>query len=313
MMPADVTAPGGFADDACGRRRSLRYRALRILRDACGRMLPAGSFGDDLFAWMHFVMELGRLPSERMLFNDVLYRLRVGGGLADPLRVAVTDKEHVKQFIDGRLGRGHSVPTLAILRSLQEVAAFEFPARCCIKPTHLSGRVMLRVAGEAVETTLLRRWLGTDYYRRSRQANYRGLVPKIIVEPILYDDPNLTDYKFFCVGGEPRMIQVDFDRATAHRQQLFDLDWRPLGFGMSHPRADGSRPPPATLSRMREAARRLAAPFDLVRVDFYTDGTEFHVGELTNCPSAGTVRFRQPGSETAVSRLLFGPAAARTA
>lgn len=312
-MPGLVTTSDGGDGDVFSYRRSPRYRLLRCLRNACGRLLPAGRVGDAAFAWLHFVMELGRLPSDRMLFNDALYRLRVDGRLADPLRVAVTDKEHVKAFIDGRLGTGHAVPTLAILRSLPEVEAFEFPTRCCIKPTHLSGRVMLRLAGEAVDREILRQWLRTDYYAKSRQANYRGLVPKIIVEPILYDDANLADYKFFCVAGEPRMIQVDFDRATAHRQMLFDTDWRPLGFGMSYPKAEGVAPPPGTLPQMLDAARRLAARFDIVRVDFYTDGTCFHVGEITNCPSAGTVRFREPGSERAVSRLLFGPSPARAA
>jgi len=312
-MTDDQSPPRAPDEDPFRHRRTVRYRLFRGLRDACGRLLPPGRFGDAAFAWCHFVMEIGRLPSRRMLFNDVLYRLRVGGGLEDPLRVLVTDKELVKPFIDERLGPGHAVPTLAILRSEAEVGACEFPARCCIKPTHLSGRVLLRLAGEPVDTAAVCRWLRTDYYAKSRQANYRGLEPKIIVEPILYDDPNLADYKVFCVAGEPRMIQADFDRATSHRQMLFDVAWRPLGFGMSYGTVAASVPAPPALPRMLAAARRLAEPFDLVRVDFYTAGTSFHVGELTNCPSAGTVRFRQPAAEQAVSRLLFGSPAARAA
>lgn len=312
-MPRLVTPSDGANEDVFGYRRSPRYRLLRCLRNACGRLLPAGRFGDAVFAWIHFVMELGRLPSGRMLFNDALYRLRVEGRLADPLRVAVTDKEHVKEFIDGRLGPGHAVPTLAVLRSMKEVEAFEFPARCCIKPTHLSGRVMLRLAGEPVDREILRQWLRTDYYAKSRQANYRGLAPKIIIEPILYDDPNLADYKFFCVAGEPRMIQVDFDRATAHSRSLFDAAWGPLAYGLGHPRATRPAPRPTTLPQLLEAARRLAVGFDVVRVDFYTDGSRFHVGEITNCHAAGAQRFIPPEAEYEASRLLFGPSTARAA
>lgn len=312
-MPGIAMTSDDADEDVFGYRRSPRYRLLCCLRNACGRLLPAGHVGDAVFAWLHFVMELGRLPSDRMLFNDALYRLRVDGRLADPLRVAVTDKEHVKAFIDERLGPGYAVPTLAILRSLPEVEAFEFPPRCCIKPTHLSGRVTLRLAGEPVDREILRQWLRTDYYAKSRQANYRGLAPKIIVEPILYDDPNLADYKFFCVAGEPRMIQVDFDRATAHSRSLFDTAWRPLAYGLGYPRATRPAPRPPTLPGLLDAALTLAEGFDFVRLDFYTDGSRFHVGEITNCHAAGAQRFIPPEAEHEASRLLFGPSTARAA
>jgi hypothetical protein len=295
--------------DVFHHRRTLTYRALRAVRDVCGFVLPAGQFGDRVYAWCHFVMRLNRLPSRRMLFNDVLYRLRVGGGLEDPLRVFVSDKEHVKTFVDERLGPGHAVPTIAILRSEQEIDACEFPARCCIKPTHMSGRVLLRLADEPVDTGLLRRWLRTSYYARSRQANYRHLAAKILVEPILFDDTNLADYKFFCYRGQPRLIQVDFDRATAHSRLLFDTQWNPLDYGLGYPIAKQSVPRPASLPGMLDAAARLSAEFDFIRVDFYTDGARYYVGEITNCHAAGAQHFIPPQAEESASRLLFGDAA----
>jgi hypothetical protein len=32
----------------------------------------------------------------------------------------------------------------------------------------------------------------------------------------------LKDYKFFCFDGEPRLIQVDFDRFRNHKRNLYD-------------------------------------------------------------------------------------------
>jgi hypothetical protein len=288
-------------------RRSVRFLTLRVLRDVCGFVLPPGRFGDRVYAWLHFVMAHGRLPSRRMLFNDVLYRLRVGKGLKSPLRVFVSDKEFVKTYVDDKLGPGHAVSTIAILRSEAEIDAFTFPDRCCIKPTHFSGRVVMRLAGEPVDTGLLRRWLRKSYYTRSREANYRRLAPKIIVEPILFDNPNLPDYKFFCYRGEPRMIQVDFDRATAHSRILFDTEWNPLSFGLGYPIAKRPAPRPANLHQMLDAAAKLSASFDFVRVDFYTNGAQFYIGEITNCHAAGGQRFVPPEAEETASRLLFTP------
>ena len=31
--------------------------------------------------------------------------------------------------------------------------------------------------------------------------NYLNLKPKIIIEPLLFDDDNIIDYKFFCYKG----------------------------------------------------------------------------------------------------------------
>jgi hypothetical protein len=133
------------------------------------------------------------------------------------------------------------------------------------------------------------------------------LAPKIIVEPILFDDANLMDYKFFCYRGEPRLIQVDLDRATAHKRALFDTHWNALGYSIVYPTPSHPVPRPTNLTEMLDAAARLSADFDLIRVDLYTDGERFHVGELTNCPGSAIKQFVPPEAEEPASRLLFDP------
>jgi hypothetical protein len=131
------------------------------------------------------------------------------------------------------------------------------------------------------------------------------LTPKIIVEPIVFDDLNIMDYKFFCYRGEPRMIQVDFDRRTAHTRSLLDIQWNTQSFGLKYPVSPRPAPRPARLPDMLQAAAKLSADFDFVRVDFYSRGEQFYVGEITNCHGGAVQRFVPPEAEEAASRLLF--------
>lgn len=148
---------------------ALRYGALsRILRALNG--LPMNDRTDRLYAFVDFVRKNGRRPTSRPLFNDVLYRMKVGGELAEPLRVRTTDKVLVKRYIADVVGETYNVPTLAVLRSDHEVRSFAFPERCAIKPAHGTGRRILRTAGEPIDLDLVTAWLHYDQFRASREV-----------------------------------------------------------------------------------------------------------------------------------------------
>ena len=44
----------------------------------------------------------------------------------------------------------------------------------------------------------------SNYYNRSREANYKMLKPKVIVEELIFNDENIKDYKFFCYNLKPK-------------------------------------------------------------------------------------------------------------
>lgn len=284
----------------------LARSVLRAGHRALSRVLPENDRGDRVFAFFNFVAQLGRLPSQRHLFNDALYRIKVNGEMSDPLRVFVTDKEFLKLFVRATVGEQHNVPTLGILRDPSALASFEFPAGCCIKPTHLSGHVILRRDGEGIDLDRMRGWFGMNHYRAGREANYRTLTPKVIVEPLIFGGGDVEDYKFFCVNGVPRLVQVDIDRYGTHRRKYFDSDWRDLPFSIGYPRDVRPFPRPATLEKMLDIASRLSERFPFVRVDLYTNGEEVLVGEITHCHDNAAARFIPAEGEQWASVLLFG-------
>jgi hypothetical protein len=270
------------------------------------RALPFNPTFDRLFHRLNFYRKHRRMPNGKMLFNDVLYRLKTSNEILDPLRVFVSDKEHVKQFVRDRIGEEYNVPTIAVLRSTAEVDAFEFPADCCIKPTHASGQVILRVNGSPIDREQIKRWFGIDYYRFGREWNYRGLEPKVIVEPLIFGGTNVEDFKIFCWKGEPRLIQVDIDRYINHTRKFFDVDWNEQDFSIIYPRSTADFPRPASLETMLAVARKLSAPFSLVRIDLYSDGAQVLVGEVTNCSENAGGYFVPRSAEVEASKLMFG-------
>jgi hypothetical protein len=294
------------AKDAAGKDVTpLFYRLLGKTLPLLKRYLPRNRFGDNLFHRLLFLKNHRRLPSRRRLWNDVLFQVKTSDEILDPLRVYVSDKEHVKQYVRATVGEKYNVPTLAVLRSPQEVDAFDFPPDCCIKPTHASSRVILRSGGAPVDRARIRRWFELNYYLLGREPNYRHLKPKVIVEPLIFGSATVDDFKIFCWRGEPRFVQQDFDRHTHHTRKIFDTDWSEQDFSIIYPRASVAAPRPGKLDEMLAVARALSAPFSFVRVDLYSDGRSVLVGEITNCSANAGGFFLPPAAEQRASARMF--------
>jgi hypothetical protein len=268
-------------------------------------LIPRTRSGDHLVALLRFLRAHRRWPSDAVLFNDVLHRLKTSRTVLAPEKAFTSDKYLVKLYIRAVLRRDAGVPTLAVLDSPAAVDAFTFPPRCAIKPTHASGQIIIRTDGEQISNKEIKRWFEIDYYKSSREANYKFLTPRVIVEPLIFESSNIEDVKFFCVNGTVRLIQTDFDRRSRHTRRLYDRDWNDLDCSLGYPLSPKTRPRPANLDELIDAAERLAALFDFVRVDMYTDDETFFVGEITHCHGNAEEVFFPPEAEVAVSRLLF--------
>lgn len=290
---------------AAMRHGAVHYGLFPLVK-ASRRFAPEADWYDAFLARFFFWGFHRRWPSLQPSFNDAWVAIRTSGEINDPLRVLVSDKEFVKLYVKATVGDTYNVPTLAVLRSVPEARAHAYPADCVIKPTHGSGQLILRRGGSAVDLDEVESWFAMNYYRDGlREQNYRTLRPKVIVEPVLFGDARLLDYKFICRGGVPRLIQVDVDRHGEHTRQYFDAEWRQQDFQLMYPTYPGRLERPANLDEMRSVAAELSRPFGLVRVDLYSDGRSCHVGEITNCHANGCERFASPADERRASEVLF--------
>jgi hypothetical protein len=185
-----------------------------------------------------------------------------------------------------------------VYESPEQIPYDTLPDRFVLKVTHGSGwTILCRDKSEfdrnfAAER--LSRWLQTNFFDVGREWAYREIKPRIVCEQFISDDgtnPPL-DYKIFCFHGEPKYIQVDYHRFTAHTRNIYDLDWRQLPCRFEYPNEKRLHEPPKVLPELIAMARRLSSEFPFVRVDLYVVGSRIFFGELTFYPEKGVGRFR---------------------
>jgi TupA-like ATPgrasp len=280
---------------------NILWRVANLVK----QRLPYNRAGDRVFSFIKHLRVHHRIPRKKSnLLNDRLYFMKANE-LSDALRQLVTDKEHLKLYVSKKCGDKYNIPTLAILADRVSADAFTYPARCVIKPTHASGEVIVRQRGEPIDRQRIAKWFSLNFYESGREQNYKNLTPKVIVEPILFNNADLEDFKIFCVRGVPKLIQVDFDRRSRHTRSLYSPDWIKLPFGFTYPIGKDAEKP-RNLPEMLEIAKQLSADFSLIRVDLYSDGTRTYVGELTHCPTNAEGIFIPRPAEKIASAMLFG-------
>lgn len=105
-------------------------------------------------------------------------------------------------------------------------------------------------------------------------------------------DNAINDYKVFNFNGEPKLIQVDYNRFTDHKRNLYTTDWELIDAEIQF-KNDPSHTisKPASLNEMLRLARKLSKGFPHVRTDFYCINNHVYFGELTLYHGSGFERF----------------------
>ena len=268
-------------------------------------IVPHNKVGDKFFLLILFIIRLRRLPTKKYIFNDFFFQIKTSKTILEPLRVFISDKEFVKIYIKALVGDKYNVPTIAVLKTENQVDIFNYPLNCCIKPTHSTGKVIFRKNGEYLDTKKIKKWFSINSYNIGRALNYKELTPKVIIEPIIFNNSEIEDYKFFCFNGEPKFIQVDIDRNKKHTRKFYDCKWKELNFSILYPKSNKILIKPINLDEMIEVARNLSKNFSLIRIDMYNNGTHLYVGEITNIHGNSNEHFIPKEGEMIASKILF--------
>ena len=234
------------------------------------------------FLWRHG--QLPRLAHPRS-YNEWVQWRKLND--RDPALAALTDKLHAKSLVAKLVGPAIVIPTLWQGERLPPVAPWPMPF--VVKANHGCGQfVVVRSAADWRRAQRIApRWLKAAYGQWLDEWHYRSARRTLIVEPFLGPPDALPiDYKVFVFGGRAEFVQVHLDRATNHRWIQFDRHWRQV----SRPTADLVGPP-RSLREMLDAAERIAAGRDHLRVDFYEHEGRLWFGELCLFPGSGLERF----------------------
>jgi hypothetical protein len=251
---------------------------------AIGRMLAVARVGIS-YRWRH-----GRWPSlaAPKRFTEWVQWRKLHD--RDPERSRLTDKSYSKRLATRVLGKAFVVPTLWRGQSLPPYPAWPMPF--IVKSNHGCGQwVAVRdLEDYARARQLAPSWLRRGYGRWLDEHHYRGAARYLLVEPLVGPVDGLPlDYKVYVFNGRAAMVQVHEGRGGEHRWSQYDR-----GFSLlSNYRGSATRP--STLPIMLDAAERLGAGHDFIRVDFYEVEGQPQFGEFCLYPGSGLDPFDPVG------------------
>ncbi|MFV0434110.1 MAG: ATP-grasp fold amidoligase family protein [Leucobacter sp.] len=261
-------------------------------------------------------------------FNEKIQWLKLNN--RKPIYTTLVDKYEVKEWVAGKIGGSHVIPTLGVWDSFDEIDFDNLPEQFVLKCTHDSGHIAICDDRSTFDRQADRRKfeesLARNFFYTAREWPYLNVKPRILAEvylPTWQPDGaasgsdlkaleratryGLTDYKFYCFHGEPKFLSVSEglqDHATAMRVFL-NLDWTPTGFSGSDYLPFTEIPArPAHLENMIEIARQLSEGIPFVRVDLYEHIGRVLFSELTFSPSGGYTPFVPKSADKEIGDML---------
>jgi hypothetical protein len=270
---------------------------LRKVKEAAKSMLPA-----PLFLSLLHHKYIGRYPNllRPTTFNEKILQKSLR---PDPWLTELTDKLTVRDYVARKLGENHLIPLLAAPEIFTKEVFDALPDSFVMKANHGSSYVKvvrnkLATSFEALQE-LANYWLSLDFYKIAREKHYRPIKPRIFFEQLLLDDSGNVppDCKLQCFGAKSGRlviyILVISNRFGADtRGDLYDVDWNHRDVAIGEYKPSEKQPPrPDNLDAIVDAAVKLSADFDYVRVDLYSPYNQIYFGELTFTPGAGVLPF----------------------
>ena len=239
-------------------------------------------------------------------YLKLIYRLKVGKklNLKDPktyteklqwLKIhdrkefysTMVDKYEAKEYIASKIGEEYVIPTIGVWDDFDSIDFESLPEKFVLKCTHDSGGLVIckdkSKLNKKEARAKIEKSLRTNFYWVGREWPYKNVKPRIIAEKFMATDNEecLTDYKWFCFNGEPKLLYISKDKAEDPRTDFFDENGNLLPIRMRDPNSD--KPPviPQQFEKMKQLARELSSDMVHIRVDFYLIDGKLYVGELT--------------------------------
>ncbi|MCL2670817.1 MAG: hypothetical protein FWF10_02140 [Clostridiales bacterium] len=242
-------------------------------------------------------------------FDEKIWWLKLHN--RNPLLTHCADKVAVRDYVINAGFADILVPTLGIWERPKDIDFDTFADEAMVKPNVGSGDNFLFAKGGELDNPQKHRYmrkvmdyaLRQKYHLISREWHYKNVPPKIIAEAVLRDkDGRLPlDYKFFCFGGEPRILTLDLgvlheDGSLNHhyRRNVYDMNFQLLPMLETRENSDMAVERPDNWERMINICRALSAPFPFCRVDLYNLEGKIYFGEITFYHGGGCNDIKPP-------------------
>ena len=206
----------------------------------------------------------------------------------NPLYTTLVDKYKVKKYVAEKIGSDHVVPLLGVWDRAEDIEWDKLPNQFVIKCSHDCGGMVICKDKTKLDkykaTKAIKKCLKTNYYWKSREWPYKGVIPKVFAEAYMEDEfGELRDYKWFCFDGNPKALFIAADRSKQSETtfDFFDANFNHLPFTNGHPNASTMPNLPKGFDDMKQLAAKLSKGIPQVRVDFYNINGHVYFGEFT--------------------------------
>lgn len=224
-------------------------------------------------------------------FNEKLQWLKLYN--RKPEYTSMVDKYKAKLHIASMIGEAYVIPTLGVWEKFEDIDFHALPDQFVLKCTHDSGCFVIcrdksRLDFTAAEKKI-KKSLKRNYYFHGREWPYKNVKPRIIAEEYVEDtvDDALTDYKFYCFHGIPKIMYISKDHGKEPYTDFFDMEFNHLPIKIKDPNAEVTPKKPKQFEKMKLFAATLSQDVPFLRVDFYEINGKVYVGELTFFDGSG--------------------------
>lgn len=212
------------------------------------------------------------------------------------LHVICADKLKVRKYISKKIGKKYLNDLIFYTTNYKDIKKDNLPDfPVVIKTNHDSGGVVIVKDKNTENFKVIRKHikkkLKINYYNKDREWQYKNIKKYIIVEKMIGNQVDIPhDYKVHCFNGKPCFIQVDLDRMSTHKRNLYDTKWNFIDVRWRHPNGVIEKKP-QRLNEMLMLAEILSEEFLYARVDFYLTRKQVYFGEITFHPGGGYEKF----------------------
>ena len=275
----------------------IKKRKLRYIKTLLLRLIP-----DKLYIDFMFKKILGhkmnwknpKTFSEKQNWMKLYYR---------PTEFTqMVDKLEAKKLVASMIGDEYVIPLLGSWDRYEDIDFDALPDSFVLKPNNGCGDFLICKNKEEKNNidhdyykALFDINMKTDYSLLSREWQYRGIKPKILAEKYMTNDEDieeLSDYKFMCFHGEPKIMFIATERNTDCKFDFYDMEFNHLDLYNLHPNSDKTIEKPKNYDKLIELAKILSKDYPFVRIDFFISKDKIYFSEWTISHSGGFSVFK---------------------
>jgi len=227
------------------------------------------------------------------------------------LKTDIVDKILLRNYSRKILGKDICVPIIKIYDSINDINLDELPEKFVLKCNH--GSQMNIICQNKSDFNLndakkqLDEWLKLNYALIGYEYQYLNVKRKVFSEVFLKD--NLTDYKFYCFNGYPKLIKV---RSKCYKKGVkiyhyYDENWKKTNIETNlgdNIKLNNDFPKPKYFNLMMEYAKKFAKNFSFIRVDLYEFNDTVYLSELTFTPANARTPYKNEKQSIYLGNLL---------